>query len=444
MTINQVTHPTRSDRRHRVVVIGAGFGGLAVARGLRDEAVDVTLIDANNFHTFQPLVYQVATAGLAVDDIAHATRGVFHHQHNVDVLMARVTEIDLERREVHTTAGVSVDYDSLVIAVGAVSHDFGTPGVASNAMDLKTLDDAVALRNHVLERFEAATANPSTIDDGQLNVVICGGGPTGVELAGAFSELFGRVLAKDFPHLDVERCRIVVVEGSDRLLGKFSEQSSARARIALGKRGVEVMTDVKVRSIEPAEVHLSNGSTLRAQTIVWAAGVRGHPLAETLGVPLARDGRIIVDPDLSVPGHPEVFAIGDISVNPRSPLPQLALPAVQGGKHTARQIGRRLAGRATEPFAYRDLGTMATIGRHDAVAEFPNGVRLAGVPGWIAWLGLHVVRLMGFRNRANVLVNWFWNYATYDRASRLLSESAASTASNPTVVRVEVAEGRAA
>jgi NADH dehydrogenase len=411
-------------RLHRVVIIGAGFGGLAAARALRDEQVDVVLIDANNFHTFTPLLYQVATAGLAADDIAYPVRGVLRRQRNVSLRMAVVTSVDLEHREVHTAVGPPVPYDSLIVSAGAISHTFGVPGVAEHAIDLKSLDDAIDLRNHVLERFEATSAGASSIEDGALNVVICGGGPTGVELAGAFMELYAHVMAKDFPRLDVARARIVIVEAADRLLGGFAPKSSDRARAALSRRGVEVVTGVPVSEIEAESVRLADGRVIRAHTIVWAAGVRGSPLAETLGVPTLPNGRLVVGDDLAIPGHPEVFAIGDIGANPAAPLPQVALPAIQGGKHAARQIGRRLAGQPTEAFVYRDLGSMATIGRQEAIAELPGGVRLAGRLGWIAWLGLHVIRLMGFRNRVNVLVNWVWNYLTYDRAARLLSERA--------------------
>jgi NADH dehydrogenase len=420
--------PGEPIRRHRVVVVGAGFGGLAVARGLRRQPVDVVLIDANNFHTFEPLVYQVATASLAADDVVHSTRGLFHHQPNVEVRMGRVTDIDVDRRLVHTPSGPPIEYDTLVMAVGAVGHDFGVPGVAEHTIELKTLDDALALRNHVLERFEAVATDPSMLDDGHLDLVICGGGPTGVELAGAFSELYRRVLAKDFPRVDLARARITIVEGSDRLLGKFTAPSSEHARATLTDLGVDVITGTSVRSIDRNAVHLVDGRSLRAHTIVWAAGVRGHPLAEALGVPLSRDGRIIVGDDLAVPTMPNVFALGDVAVNPAAPLPQLALPAVQGGKHVAKQIARRLAGSDTRAFRYRNLGAMATIGRHHAIAEFGHGVRLAGTPGWLAWLSLHLLRLMGFRNRINVFVNWFWNYATFDRASRLLSERGAIVA----------------
>jgi NADH dehydrogenase len=409
----------RTDR-HRVVVIGAGFGGLRVARGLADAPVDVTIVDANNFHTFQPLLYQVATAGLDTDDIAYPVRGIFRRQANVDVRLASVTAVDLDGRRVHTDRGEPLAYDTLVVAAGTVSHDFGIPGVAEHTLPLKTVSDAVALRSALLARFEDAAL---TADDGggALDVVVCGGGPTGVEMAGGLAELYQRVLARDFPRLDVGGARITLVEAAGQLLGTFHPSLGERARRTLERRGVEVITSAPVARIDEGRVELAGGRVITAATIVWAAGVRASPVAELLGVELGRGGRIVVGADLDVPGHREVFAIGDVAIDPAAPLPQVAQPAIQGGRHVAAEIVRRLEGRPSEPFPYRDKGSMATIGRHDAVAEFPSGRRLHGIVGWLAWLVLHLVYLMGFRNRANVLVNWAWNYLTYDRASRLLS-----------------------
>jgi NADH dehydrogenase len=407
---------------HRVVVIGAGFGGLNVVRGLRHAPVAVTLIDAHNFHTFQPLLYQVATAGLDADDVGYAVRGVFRRQRNVDVRMARVDAIDTAARVVHTTAGPPIAYDTLVVAAGAVSTSYGVPGVDEHAFPLKSIDDSVRLKTHLLGLFEAAAAEPGAAPDGSLDVVVCGGGPTGVEMAGGLLELYGKVLAKDFPTLPVAGAHITLVEAGPRLLGTFSEASGVRARHTLERRGVEVITGVGVARVEPDAVHLADGRRIAARTVVWAAGVRANPLAEMLDVPLGRGGRVIVEPDLSVASRPEIFAVGDIATDAHEPLPQVAQPAIQGGKHVAHQIVRRLEGQPTEPFHYHDKGSMATIGRHDAVAEFPNGLRLSGPIGWLAWLGLHIVYLMGFRNRAKVLVEWAWNYLTYDRGARLLAE----------------------
>lgn len=406
--------------RHRVVVIGAGFGGLAVTRRLRDAPVEIVVIDANNFHTFQPLLYQVATAGLGADDIAYPVRGIVRRQRNVTFRMARVTAVDVAARLVHLHTGTPVHYDTLVIAAGAVSNSFGVTGVDEHAFPLKSVEDAVALRNHVLAKFETAAATPQSVEPGALSVVVCGGGPTGVEMAGGLIELFEHVLAKDFKQLDVRHAQVILVEMGERLLGTFAPKSGLRALRTLTRRGVEVITGIGIQSVDAVSVRLTDGRRIDAHTVVWAAGVQASPLAQATGLPLTRGGRIIVDPDLSVAGHPEIYAIGDIAADRSSPLPQVAQPAIQGGRHVARQIERTLSGQPTETFTYHDKGSMATIGRHDAVAEFANGRRLSGPLGWLAWLGLHIVYLMGFRNRLNVLLNWAWNYVTYDRSARLL------------------------
>jgi len=409
--------------RHRVVVVGAGFGGLAAAKALSDAPVDVVLVDANNFHTFQPLLYQVATAGLDADDVAFPARGIFHRQRNVDFRMRRVTGIDLDQRLVSFDGGGDLGYDHLVLAAGAVTADYGVPGAAEHAFGLKTLADAVTLRSHVLRCFEDAADDPERIDDGLLTVVIAGGGPTGVELAGGLIELFTKVLRKDFPTLDLRRARVVVVEMADLLLGTFAPRLSGRARRTLSSRGVELMLGVGVEKVDVDAVHLTDGTRIPTRTLVWTAGVVATPLARTLGVAAGPGGRIAVAPDLSVPGHPEVFAVGDIAVlddGKGRPLPGVAQVAIQGGRHAGRMICAQLERRATTPFRYHDKGSMATIGRHDAVAEIPGGIRLTGTVGWLAWLGLHLLYLIGFRNRANVLVNWTWNYLTYDRGSRII------------------------
>jgi NADH dehydrogenase len=278
----------------------------------------------------------------------------------------------------------------------------------------------------VLNRFEQAATDPSLVASRALDVVVCGGGPTGVEMAGGLRELYTKVLARDFPQLPVAAARITVVEMADRLLTPFHPRSSARALRTLTRRGVAVRLGTGVRCVEEQLVHLSDGSSIAAGTIVWATGVRAEGLAATLGTPTTRGGRLVVEPDLSVPGHPEVFAIGDIAASPDDdggPLPQVAQPAIQGGKHVAGQILQQLHGRPRQPFRYRDKGQMATIGRHDAVTELANGWRLGGPVGWIAWLGLHLLYLMGFRNRVQVFVDWAWNYLTFDRSSRILRES---------------------
>ncbi|MEZ5218487.1 MAG: NAD(P)/FAD-dependent oxidoreductase [Ilumatobacteraceae bacterium] len=429
------TQPARSSSVPRVVVIGAGFGGLALVKGLADEPVRITVIDANNFHTFQPLLYQVATAGLDADDVARSIRGVFQKQRNVEVLMARATSIDVDRRCVELDRGSAVSYDVLVLACGAISDDFGIDGVEQHAFALKTLDDAVRLRSHLLDQFERTALDPSKAEAGSLDVVVSGGGPTGVEMAGGLAELYHRVFAHDFPELPVRHAKIVLVEPTDRLLGGFKPASSEDARTELERLGVEVRLGVGVEEVTADGARLSDGTEVPARTVVWAAGVTASPLARTLNAETVR-GRVVVDEYLRVPGHPEVFAIGDIAASPSKesdrPLPQVAQPAIQGGKHVAEQIARSLRNESPTPFQYRDKGSMATIGRREAVAELPGGARLSGTVGWFAWLGLHLMYLVGFRNRLNVFVNWAWNYLTYDRASRILSEGERHEADVPT------------
>jgi NADH dehydrogenase len=412
-------------RRPHVVVVGAGFAGLAAVKALRDAPVDVTLVDANNFHTFQPLLYQVATAGLDADDVAYPVRGIFRKQRNVTVRMARVTGIDLEERVIEVDRGGPLVFDFLILAAGAVSADFGVPGVEEHTFALKSVADATRLRAHVLDRFEAAAVDPGLVDQGVLDVVVCGGGPSGVEMAGALRELYSKVLARDFPATAVSHAHIIVVEAADRLLGTFSRTSSQRALRTLTRRGVEVYLGVGVEKVDASGVLLADGRRLMAGTVVWTAGVRASPLAALVPAAKGRSGRIIVGPDLTIPGHPDVFVVGDLAEADDGrgvPVPQVAQPAIQTGRHAGREIRRRLEGLPSRAFRYHDRGSMATIGRLDAVTELPFGVRLWGWLGWLSWLGLHLIELMGFRNRVNVLVNWAWNYITYDRGARLLSE----------------------
>jgi NADH dehydrogenase len=300
---------------------------------------------------------------------------------------------------------------------------FGVRGAAEHAFPLYTLDDSVALRNHVVERFEVADADPSAIDDGALTFVIVGGGPTGVETAGALAELFAVVFRRDYPHLDVTRARVILVEARDTLLSAFAPRSQRHAATTLAARGVELRFGEAVDEVTPDHVRMASGEVLPTQTVIWAAGVRAHPLAEALGLPTERQGRIVVGRDLAVTGHPGVWAIGDIAAIPGKdgrPLPQLAPVAMQSGEHVAKQIGRLLEGKGTQPFSFFDRGTMATIGRRSAIAELPGGLKLHGTLAWLAWLGLHLLYLVGVRNRASVLLNWAWSYLTWDRGPRII------------------------
>lgn len=407
----------------KVVVVGAGFAGLEVARHLRAQPVEVTLIDRNNFHTFQPLLYQVATAGLNAADVAYAARGLFHGQRNVRFRQAMVTGVDWDAAVVELEGQTPLPFDHLVIAGGATVTHFDTPGAASFGFPLYTLDDAVALRNHIVERFEAADIDPGQIDRGGLTFVVVGGGPTGVEMAGALAELFSMVFRKDYPLLAVSRARVILLEMQDHLLGPFSAPSRRHALDTLLARGVEVRLGARVAAVTPHEVVLADGEVLPSQTLIWAAGVRANALADRLGVEQDRGGRVRVGPDLRITGHASAWAIGDIAAargRDGTLVPQLAPVAMQAGRHVAAQIGRLLEGRPTEAFRYRNKGTMATIGRRAAVAELPGRIRLWGGPAWLAWLGLHLLYLVGKRNRASVLLNWAWNYLTWDRGPRLI------------------------
>lgn len=413
--------------RPHIVIVGAGFGGLAAARELRRAPVDVTLVDKRNFTTFQPLLYQVATSGLNAADVAHPIRALFHDQRNLHIRQGEVTGIDWDRRAVEIDGQDPLVFDHVVVAAGAVAAYFGVAGAAEHALPLYTLEDSVAVRNHVLERFEAANADPRLVDRGELTFVVVGGGPTGVEMAGALAELFAVVLRRDHPALPVGRARVVLVEMRDALLLPFHRSSQQQALDALRARQVEVRLGEAVAEVADDHVRFASGEVLPARTVVWAAGVRAHPLAQALGLPTTRGGRVEVAPDLSVRGLPGAWAVGDIAApldrRGDGTLPQLAPVAMQSGAHVARQIVRALEGRPTQAFRFADRGTMATIGRRSAVAELPGRIRLHGTLAWFAWLGLHLLYLAGLRNRASVLLNWAWAYLTWDNGPRIILRS---------------------
>jgi NADH:ubiquinone reductase (H+-translocating) len=408
-----------------VVIVGAGFAGLATARALEAAPVDVLMVDRANYHTFQPLLYQVATAGLDAESIGRAVRGVFRRQANFDFRQAEVGGVDWAARTL-VTDGLPIPFDVLVVAAGATTDTFGVDGVAEHGLFLKSLWDALALRNHVLRQFERAAADPGVIDDGALTVVIVGGGATGVELAGAFVELFDHALTRDFRHHEVPRARVVLVEATDHLLDAFGPAARHHALHTLQARGVDVRFNAMVDRVTPTTVHLRGGTVIPAGTLVWAAGVRASPLADALALPQDQGGRVVVDDTLRVPGQDAVYVVGDMAafrLRDGSLLPQVAPVATQQGRHTAAEIQRALEGRPPQPFRYRDRGTMATVGRHAAVVELPLGVRCTGPVAWVMWLVLHLVTLMGFRNRISVFLSWAWSYATYDRGSRLIVEA---------------------
>ena len=421
LLVPPVPDPAVTGPRPHVVVVGAGFGGLECAKALAGKPVEVTVVDRQNFHTFSPLLYQVATSALTPADVVFPVRGVFRGAGNVRVRRGTVAAVDLVGRCVRLDDGTELTYDFLVLAAGATTAWFGVPGAEEHALPLYGLADAVRLRNHVLECFEAADADPRLTEDA-LTFVIVGGGPTGVEMAGAFVELFHAVLAKDFPALDLGRARILLVEMGHRVLAGFSEVGSRHAEEQLRQRGVELRLGTAVTAIQEGSVTLSSGEAVRTGTVVWAAGVRTSPLVEGLGLHRVANGRVEVDSSLRLREHPEVLVVGDLAAVPWHDglLPQVANVAQQEGRHAGRTVARLAAGRPARPFRYHHLGFMATIGRGAAVADLPLKVSLTGFLGWLAWLGLHLVRLVGVRNRISVFLNWAWSYATWDRGPRLI------------------------
>jgi NADH dehydrogenase len=416
--------------RPRVVVVGAGFGGINVTKSLVDGPFEITLVDRDNYHGFWPLLYQVATAGLGPEDIAHPIRAMFADRANVHVRLGTVGGVDFDRRRVHIEGEQDVPYDFLVLAAGSATSDFGIPGVDEHAFPLKTLPDAIRLRNHVLTTFERADACPELVDEGVLTIVLAGGGPTGVEMAGALSELIGQNLARDFPHLDVTRAGVILVEMVDHLLGGFAASSQAHAMETLQAKGVDVRLKTAIAAVDADCVTFKDGTKVRCGTTVWTAGIKANPLADLLGLEQGKGGAIKVGADLSVPGHPEVFVIGDLAAatdKQGKPYPQLAQVAIQGGRHVAKSIRGHASGRPSKAFHYHNHGIMATIGRRAAVAEIPGGLKLRGTIGWLSWLGVHLLFLVGFRNRVVVVVSWAWNYLSWDRASRVILEEVSRT-----------------
>jgi NADH:ubiquinone reductase (H+-translocating) len=408
-----------------VVVVGGGFGGLAVTKALKRADVHVTLVDRSNHFLFTPLLYQVAMAGLAPAEIASPTRSILRHQANARVLLAEVTRVDLAARQVHLRECPPLDYEYLVLAPGSQNSYFGHDDWARAAPGLKDLDDAVEIRRRVLLAFEAAERETDEARRRRhLTFVVIGGGPTGVELAGAIAELATFVLARDFRSIRPDATRVVLLEGSPRVLAAFDPVLSASAAQSLRGMGVEVRTGTRVTHIDGDGVECG-GERIFASTVLWAAGVRASSLGATLGLPLDRQGRVSVEEDCSIPGHPEVFCIGDAALfvpkGTNEPLPGVSPVAMQQGRFVARRIARSVdGGGASAGFRYLDKGIMATIGRSRAVADI-GGVRLTGFIAWLAWLLLHIVYLIDFRSRLIVLIDWTWSYFTYQRGSRLIT-----------------------
>ena len=418
--------------KHRVVIVGGGFGGLYTAQALRKAPVEVTLIDRRNFHLFQPLLYQVATGALSPANIASPLRALLSRQRNARVLMGEVVGLDLDRREVRLAAGPAVGYVTLIVAAGARHHYFNHPEWEKDAPGLKTIEDALDIRRRVLYAFEAAEASPDPKDQEMwMTFVVVGAGATGVELAGAVAEVAHRTLRHDFRVIQPTRSRILLLEGADRVLGTYSPSLSRKAAAALARMGVTVRTGTMVTDVRPDRVTVRAGDhteVIPTRTILWAAGVDASPLArllaEATGAALDRAGRILVQADLSLPGRPEVFVLGDMVNYPHQtgkPLPGVAPVAMQQGQYVAGLIRRRLRGEPPPPhFHYHDRGSMATIGANSAVAEI-GGAKFNGRLAWLAWLFIHLLFIVEFENRLLVLVQWAWNYFTRNRSARLIT-----------------------
>jgi NADH dehydrogenase len=413
----------------RVVVVGAGFAGLSAARTLIGEPVEVTIVDQRNFHTFQPLLYEVATAGLESGDVAYPIRVIFGKARNVTFRMAAVTGVDWDRHEVLLADARPLPFDSLIVASGATAKFFGIPGASEHSFPLYTLTDARRLRDHILRRLEDVDANPDgAASRGALTFVVVGGGPTGVEVAGALAELLDVAVRHDGFRFDRSAGRIILVDALDRLLTPFRASAAEYAAGTLAGRGVELRLGRLVQSVSADGVALDDGSFIPTRTVVWAGGVTvEHTVAGAIGAPTGPNGRLLVRADLSVEGHDAVYAVGDAAAVLWGPgedatriCPQVAQVAIQSGEHAARQILARQAGRETQPFRYRDKGIMATIGRRAAITQFKSGRVVRGTLGWMAWLGLHLVYLVGFRNKIVVFVNWSWRYLSWGSGPRII------------------------
>jgi NADH:ubiquinone reductase (H+-translocating) len=408
----------------RVIIVGSGFGGLEAAKKLACKDVHVTVIDRTNYHLFQPLLYQVATAALSPADIAAPVRAVLSNCRNVEVILAEVQSVDVDAKKVKTV-DLDIDYDYLILATGARHSYFGHDEWEKLAPGLKSLEDAIELRRRILLAFEyAEKITDEAARKAALNFVIIGGGPTGVEMAGAIAEISRHTLAKDFRHIDPSQARVILIEGEPRLLAAYPEDLSASARKQLMDLGVEVRTGARATNLTEAGVQV-NGEFIPCRVKIWAAGNNASFVGKTLGVPVDRCGRVIVNDDLTIPRHPEVQVIGDLANFPHQtgqPLPGISPVAMQQGRHAARNVLAMTQGRKPQRFRYWDKGTMATIGRNKAVADL-RFMHLSGLPAWLAWLFVHIVFLVGFRNRLVVLFQWAWAYLTFDKGARLITRN---------------------
>lgn len=419
------TRPETGGGRPRVVIVGGGFAGIHAARSLAHLNVDVTIIDRRNHHLFQPLLYQVALAVLSPADIAQPIRSILRHQSNAEVLMDEVVGIDVGTRQVALASGARVAYDYLALATGASHSYFGHENWAQLAPGLKTVEDATEIRRRVLLAFELAERQK--VEHGwhpPLNFVVIGGGPTGVELAGAISDIAQLYMRHDFRHIDPTKARVLLLDGGQRILAAYPEDLSAKAEAALKRLGVEVHTGMQVTNVGPGWVEAS-GQRIEAAVTLWAAGVQASPLGRMLGAPTDHRGCVIVDDRLNPPGLPEIFVLGDLAHFEQDghQVPGVAQPAMQMGDHVAKIIAADLAGKKRPAFHYFDKGDMATIGRTDAVAnvKWPFKAHMSGVPAWFTWLTVHIFFLIGFRNRVSVFAAWIWTYFTFTRGARLIT-----------------------
>jgi NADH:ubiquinone reductase (H+-translocating) len=413
--------------RPRVLILGGGFAGVGAAQKLEDADADVVLVDRHDYHTFQPLLYQLATGLLETTAVGHSLRDLVERQENTSVHKATVTAVDLDAREVRFAELAPMAYDFLVFGLGAEVNFFGTEGAAEHAFPMYTLPNAVRLKDHLLERWEAAERDPSIVEDGALNVVIVGGGPTGVETAGAVAELYRAAFAKDYPTLPQDDAHVILVEAGPELFSMFKPKLREYTAKALTDRTVEVRTGAMVASISPTRVTLKGGEELKAHTLVWGAGLVGNSLVQTLGLELQRGNRIGVGPDLALPDRPEVYALGDIAAivdeKTQQVLPQLGSVALQSGEHAGETIARRIAGKKTKPFKYRDKGTMAAIGRRAAVVQMLGGRTMTGTKAQLAWATVHLALLPTNEDRAKAVVDWAGATFTHQRAGRITVES---------------------
>jgi NADH dehydrogenase len=406
----------------KIVILGGGFAGLYTARGCKHLDAEITVVDRHNYHLFQPLLYQVATAALNPSDIAAPIRGILGRQKNVSVILGEAMSVDVEKQLVRLTDG-ELPYDQLVIATGATHSYFGHPEWERVAPGLKSIDDALEIRRRVLLAFEAAERETGVEKQrAWLNFVIIGAGPTGVELAGALTEIARQTMVRDFRRIKPESARVILIEGKERVLPTYPAELSEKARQQLVDLGVEVITNSVVTEVNEREVRIGE-QAIATRTVLWGAGVQASPLARSLGVPLDRAGRVLVEPDLTIPGHRNVFVLGDLAAVQQydgSFVPGVAPAAIQEGQHTARNLERALENQPLRPFKYNDKGSLATIGRAAAVADFGR-LRMSGFLAWFAWLAIHIFFLIGFRNRFLVITQWAWAYVTYQRGARLIT-----------------------